>query len=167
MGDDDSSDHHPQYHKNGSVAWPKCGEIDIVEMGHKDGITNGTQDRYFNGACHWGESFNNGKYPNMGKSSVAPYAIQSDFHLFTVIWTPNEITMYLDQDKYPNVKPYFSLSQAIKQKVKTAVSYISDFETVLVDFARQRQCDGVICGHIHHPENRMIGGIHYLNSGIC
>ena len=59
----------------------------------------------------------------------------------------------------------FSLSQAIKQKVKTAVSYISDFETVLVDFARQRQCDGVICGHIHHPENRMIGGIHYLNSG--
>ena len=62
-------------------------------------------------------------------------------------------------------KPYFSLSQAIKQKVKTAVSYISDFETVLVDFARQRQCDGVICGHIHHPENRMIGGIHYLNSG--
>lgn len=57
------------------------------------------------------------------------------------------------------------MSQAIKQKVKTAVSYISDFETVLVDFARQRQCDGVICGHIHHPENRMIGGIHYLNSG--
>ena len=62
-------------------------------------------------------------------------------------------------------KPYYSLSQAIKQKVKSAVSYISDFENVLVDFARARQCEGVICGHIHHPENRMIGGIHYLNSG--
>ena len=62
-------------------------------------------------------------------------------------------------------KPYFSLSQAIKQKVKTAVSYISDFEKVLVEFARMRQCDGVICGHIHHPENRMIDKIHYLNSG--
>lgn len=62
-------------------------------------------------------------------------------------------------------KPYYSLSQAIKQKVKSAVSYISDFENVLVDFARARQCEGVICGHIHHPENRMINGIHYLNSG--
>ena len=62
-------------------------------------------------------------------------------------------------------KPYFSLSQAIKQKVKSAVSYISDFETVLVDFARKRECDGVICGHIHHPENRVIDGVHYLNSG--
>lgn len=62
-------------------------------------------------------------------------------------------------------KPYYSLSQEIKQKVKTAVSYISDFENVLVDFARSRECEGVICGHIHHPENKMIGNIHYLNSG--
>jgi UDP-2,3-diacylglucosamine pyrophosphatase LpxH len=64
-------------------------------------------------------------------------------------------------------KPYYSLSQAIKQKVKSAVSYISDFENVLVDFAKSRQCEGVICGHIHHPENRMIDQIHYLNSGDC
>lgn len=44
-----------------------------------------------------------------------------------------------------------SLSQAIKQKVKTAVSFISDFEMELVKFARARKFDGVICGHIHHP----------------
>lgn len=62
-------------------------------------------------------------------------------------------------------KPYYSLSQAIKQKVKSAVSYISDFENVLVEFAKNRQCEGVICGHIHHPENRMTDQIHYLNSG--
>lgn len=62
-------------------------------------------------------------------------------------------------------KPYYSLSQEIKQKVKSAVSYISDFEKVLAEFARNRQCEGVICGHIHHPENKMIGDVHYLNSG--
>ncbi len=62
-------------------------------------------------------------------------------------------------------KPYYSLSQAIKQKVKQAVSYISDFEAVLVEFARSRKCEGVICGHIHHPEDRTVDGIHYLNSG--
>ena len=62
-------------------------------------------------------------------------------------------------------KPYYSLSQAVKQKVKSAVSYISDFEKVLVEFARVRKCDGVICGHIHHPANTYYDGIHYLNSG--
>ena len=62
-------------------------------------------------------------------------------------------------------KPYYSLSQTIKHRVKSAVNYISDFEKVLVSFARQQQCEGVICGHIHHPDNRMIDNIHYLNSG--
>lgn len=62
-------------------------------------------------------------------------------------------------------KPYYSFSQAVKQKVKSAVSYISDFEKVLVEFARARKCDGVICGHIHHPANTCYDGIHYLNSG--
>ncbi|WP_418699171.1 UDP-2,3-diacylglucosamine diphosphatase [Bacteroides sp.] len=61
--------------------------------------------------------------------------------------------------------PYYSLSQAVKQKVKSAVSYISDFEKELVKFARARKCDGVICGHIHHPANAFYDDIHYLNSG--
>ncbi len=38
-------------------------------------------------------------------------------------------------------QPYYSLLQAIKQKVKSAVSYISDFEEELVKFARARKCD--------------------------
>lgn len=62
-------------------------------------------------------------------------------------------------------KPYYSLSQRIKQKVKTAVSYISDFESTLSDFALARRFDGIICGHIHHPANTYYGNIHYLNSG--
>src|SRR5690606_33820583 len=37
-----------------TVGWPACGEIDILEMGHSKGITNKTQDRFFNGALHWG-----------------------------------------------------------------------------------------------------------------
>lgn len=61
--------------------------------------------------------------------------------------------------------PYYSLSQTIKAKVKKAVSYISDFEQTLVQFANARRCDGVICGHIHHPANTYYGHIHYLNSG--
>ncbi|MDP4210429.1 MAG: UDP-2,3-diacylglucosamine diphosphatase [Bacteroidota bacterium] len=61
--------------------------------------------------------------------------------------------------------PYFSLSQAVKQKVKGAVSYISDFETELVKLARSKGCQGVICGHIHHPAITMYDDVLYMNSG--
>ncbi|MDZ4838573.1 MAG: UDP-2,3-diacylglucosamine diphosphatase [Bacteroidota bacterium] len=61
--------------------------------------------------------------------------------------------------------PYYSLSQKIKAKVKTAVSFISDFETELSEVARIKHCQGVITGHIHQPADKMINGIHYLNSG--
>lgn len=61
--------------------------------------------------------------------------------------------------------PYYSLSQIIKAKVKSAVSFISDYETELVKVAKARKCHGVICGHIHQPAIKTIDGIEYLNSG--
>lgn len=61
--------------------------------------------------------------------------------------------------------PYYSLSQVVKNKVKQAVSFITDFEEQLSSVAKQEGCDGIICGHIHHPADKMIDGIHYLNSG--
>lgn len=61
--------------------------------------------------------------------------------------------------------PYYSLSQAVKQKVKTAVNYISDFEEQIVLLAEIKKCDGIICGHIHHPAIKTIKNIVYMNSG--
>ena len=61
--------------------------------------------------------------------------------------------------------PYYSLSQVVKNKVKQAVSFVTDFETTLCSVARSEECEGVICGHIHQPANKAIDGIHYLNSG--
>jgi UDP-2,3-diacylglucosamine pyrophosphatase LpxH len=61
--------------------------------------------------------------------------------------------------------PYYSLSQVVKHKVKKAVSFITDFEDVLSEVARAEKCDGIICGHIHHPAIKLINGVEYLNSG--
>lgn len=72
---------------------------------------------------------------------------------------------YYNRIREKKGKPYFSLSQVIKHKVKNAVSYISDFEQALVNLAKDKKADGVICGHIHHPANTYYGDIHYLNSG--
>lgn len=112
LGDNDDVDRQAaQLAKEGRVVWPKCGEIDICEMGHHTGIENGTQDRYFNGAAHWGESFNNGAYPNVGGFYTADYPVQGDFHLFTLVWTEDSIAMYLDSI----TQPYFQLSLRNKE----------------------------------------------------
>lgn len=61
--------------------------------------------------------------------------------------------------------PYWSLSRYLKLKVKRAVSYMNDFESALAREARHRGADGVVCGHIHHAEMRMIDGVLYANDG--
>ncbi|MFT4857686.1 MAG: UDP-2,3-diacylglucosamine pyrophosphatase LpxH [Algoriphagus sp.] len=71
----------------------------------------------------------------------------------------------LNHYRYRRGLPYFSLSQFVKNKVKSAVSYIDQYEEELAKMAKSKNCDGIICGHIHKPENRTINGIEYLNSG--
>ncbi len=89
------------------VGWPRCGEIDIVELGNRKGIEDNLQDRFYNGALHWGNGWNGGKYPNKAMHNSANYSLQDDFQLFTLIWTPDSILMFLNQDKFPDTKPYF------------------------------------------------------------
>lgn len=61
--------------------------------------------------------------------------------------------------------PYWSLSRYLKLKVKRAVSFIGDFEQAVAREARKRGYDGVVCGHIHHAELRVIDGLVYANDG--
>jgi UDP-2,3-diacylglucosamine pyrophosphatase LpxH len=60
---------------------------------------------------------------------------------------------------------YFSLSQKIKASVKEATNFIGDFENHMVVHAKSLNCDGVICGHIHKAEIKLIDGLEYMNSG--
>jgi UDP-2,3-diacylglucosamine pyrophosphatase LpxH len=62
-------------------------------------------------------------------------------------------------------RPYWSLSQWAKLKVKNAVNYIGAFEKTLAAEARRCEADGVICGHIHFAAMRDEHGVRYLNCG--
>ncbi|MCJ0763039.1 UDP-2,3-diacylglucosamine diphosphatase [Variovorax terrae] len=61
--------------------------------------------------------------------------------------------------------PYWSLSAYLKQKVKKALNYVTDFEVAVAQEARRRGHQGVVCGHIHRAEMREIGGTLYCNDG--
>lgn len=66
-------------------------------------------------------------------------------------------------------KNKISLSRKVKDSVKQAVKFINDFEKTAADIAISKGYNYVICGHIHHPEMRLIttekGEVMYLNSG--
>jgi len=59
----------------------------------------------------------------------------------------------------------WSLSSYVKNKVRNAFSIINNYETTLADECVKRKLDGVMCGHIHHPEVKQINGIQYANCG--
>ena len=60
---------------------------------------------------------------------------------------------------------YWSLAGYAKRKVKSAVSFIFDFEDSVIHGARERGVDGVICGHIHWASLRDVDGLTYINCG--
>lgn len=60
---------------------------------------------------------------------------------------------------------YWSLSKFLKLKVKKAVSYINRYEEVVANYAFKKNMNGVVCGHIHHASDRIIGDVHYYNDG--
>ena len=85
------------------VGWPRCGETDLIELGHKDGF-NGRQDRYFNGAMHVGSKWD--AVWSEANSVTYPYSVEDTFHIVTMIWTPTSVAMYMDLDTHP-AEPYF------------------------------------------------------------
>jgi len=66
-------------------------------------------------------------------------------------------------------KGKLSFSKKLKNSVKSAVKFINSFEQTAADIGISNNYQYVVCGHIHHPEIRMIeqenGKIMYLNSG--
>ena len=60
---------------------------------------------------------------------------------------------------------YWSLANVLKQKVKHAVKYISNFETALAYAAKQHNVDGLVSGHIHRAEISEINDVIYCNCG--
>ncbi len=80
-----------------------------------------------------------------------------------------DLTLWLNKwyNKYRAFrgKEYFSLSKRIKNSVKSATNFIGDFENHMVSHSKSLNFDGVICGHIHKAEIRVIDGIEYMNSG--
>lgn len=72
----------------GTVNWPACGEIDIMEHG----ITPSQPINYIQSALHTPSSF--GNTTNIG--GAFPSNLATDFHVYSMNWSPNQISFLLD-----------------------------------------------------------------------
>jgi UDP-2,3-diacylglucosamine pyrophosphatase LpxH len=70
----------------------------------------------------------------------------------------NEVLRRLNRDE-------IRFSSHVKRRFRRAARFIADYEIRLADYARAKQCHGVICGHIHVPQMRSIDGVLYCNTG--
>lgn len=110
------------------------------------------------GSKHWvihGDAFDSIVCNQKWLAFIGDWAYESLLKLNVVL---NRARKILGMD-------YWSLSSYLKYKVKKAVSFISDYEKTLAYECKRRGYQGVICGHIHHPEVTMIDNMRYANSG--
>lgn len=114
----------------GQHGWPRCGEMDIVEMGHFNGINNGTQDRYFSGTLHFGKSASNEDHQMISQDFMAPEdnpVGNDEYHIFTVIWDNGNLDMYYDLEGFKPAQMrrarYFSTQVAPSTEVNSPGTY--------------------------------------------
>jgi beta-glucanase (GH16 family) len=77
-----------------SVGWPACGETDIMEL-------IGTNPSLVYGTLHWS---NSGSHASKGANfSLLTGDYSKQFHVFSIIWKQDDITWYVDDQKYLEV----------------------------------------------------------------
>ncbi|MBQ8412106.1 MAG: carbohydrate binding domain-containing protein, partial [Lachnospiraceae bacterium] len=80
--------------------WPRCGEVDIMEIHGSETTTN-------YGTIHYGNPHgqSQGTYP-LSKGSFS-----DDFHTFTVEWEPGKISWYVDGYLYHTESDWYSTTE--------------------------------------------------------
>ena len=85
--------------------WPKCGEIDIMEV-----LGSDVKTAY--GTLHYGEPHGE----QQGTVVLDNGSFADDFHEYSVEWEPGEIRWYIDDELYLTVNDWFTAVQGEDEK---------------------------------------------------
>jgi len=81
----------------GTTSWPACGEIDIMEHG----IFPGQPVNYIGAAIHTPSSSGN----TINKGGIQASDIAQNYHIYSMNWSPNQITFLLDNVAFYTYNP--------------------------------------------------------------
>ena len=78
-----------------TAGWPACGEIDIMEnIGHEPSIVHGSMH---------GPGYSGGNSITAAYTLPGGKRFADDFHLFTIIWSPERIEFFVDSTSYRRI----------------------------------------------------------------
>jgi len=77
-----------------NIGWPKCGEIDIMEL-------IGNLPKTSHGTAH----YDNNGHQYTGSSYVIANKYSEEFHVFSIFWDKDVIKWYVDYNKFFEVSP--------------------------------------------------------------
>ena len=93
-------------------SWPRCGEIDIMEvLGHEPNKAYGT--------IHYG----NPHQESQGSYILNGETFADDYHVFAVEWEPSEMRFYIDGNLYHTVNDWYT-----KQEGGDEITYPAPFD---------------------------------------
>ncbi|WP_051689276.1 carbohydrate binding domain-containing protein [Butyrivibrio sp. AE2032] len=81
--------------------WPKCGEIDIMEVMGQD-----TSKSYH--TIHYGYSSGSGHKENQGTRTIEANGYSNDFHDYVVEWDPGKITWFVDGEEVYTTSDWYT-----------------------------------------------------------
>lgn len=82
----------------GSVGWPTCGEIDIMEM-----VGGSGREKTVHGTLHWDNNGTHACTCDKPGYSLSSGTFANKFHVFSMVWTPTKITWYADDVKFNEI----------------------------------------------------------------
>lgn len=83
-----------------NVGWPRCGEIDIMEM--VGGNVPGGGDNVTHGTVHWANA-SGARELFGGKKTLANGTLADNWHVYSIIWDNQKIEWYLDDVRYNSI----------------------------------------------------------------
>jgi len=81
----------------GTVGWPACGEIDIMEY-------RGQEPKVIHGSLH-GPGYSGGSAVTQRYDLPGTQGFDGDFHVFAIEWNSDSITWMVDDARYRVVRP--------------------------------------------------------------
>ncbi|MCR5670913.1 MAG: glycoside hydrolase family 16 protein [Butyrivibrio sp.] len=81
--------------------WPKCGEIDIMEVMGQD-----TSKSYH--TVHYGYSSGDGHRQNQGIKAIDANGFSDDFHVYRIDWEPGKMTWYVDDEEVYTTSDWYT-----------------------------------------------------------
>lgn len=78
-----------------TVGWPKCGEIDIMEM-----IGGSGRENQVHGTLHWD---NNGHNYTGGTYTLPSGVFADEYHVFTILWDQTSIKWLVNDEQFHEI----------------------------------------------------------------